>query len=80
VNRASSVRIVSGYGLDDREIEVRFLAVAKDFFSSLCVQTGCGARPASCTMSTGSPFPGGKTWPGRDADHWHPSSEEVEKE
>jgi hypothetical protein len=28
----SSVRIVSGYGLDDREIEVRFSAEAKGFF------------------------------------------------
>ena len=31
------------------------------------VQTGLGARPASCTMGTGS-FPGGKERPGRDAD------------
>jgi hypothetical protein len=30
---------VSDYGLDDREIEVRSLAEAKDFSSSLCVQT-----------------------------------------
>jgi hypothetical protein len=28
----SSVSIVSGYGLDDRAIEVRFLAEAKGFF------------------------------------------------
>jgi hypothetical protein len=61
--------IVSDYGLDDRTIGVRFPAGAKDFSSSLCVQTGSGAHPASCTMSTGDPFPGGKAWPGRDADH-----------
>jgi hypothetical protein len=36
---------------------------------SLCVQTGSGAHPASCTMGTGGPFPGGKARPGRDADH-----------
>jgi hypothetical protein len=32
----------------------------KDFSSSLCVQTGSGAHPASCTMGTGGPFPGAK--------------------
>jgi len=31
------------------------------------VQTVSGAHPASCTVGTGS-FPGGKEWPGRDAD------------
>jgi hypothetical protein len=31
------------------------------FFSSLCVQTGSGAHPASCTMGTEGPFPGGKS-------------------
>jgi hypothetical protein len=46
----SSGSIVSGYGLDDRTVGVRSLAGAKDFSSSLCVQTGSGARPASCTM------------------------------
>jgi hypothetical protein len=45
--------IVSEYGLDDRAIGVRSPARAKDFSSYLCVQTGSGAHPASCTMSTG---------------------------
>jgi hypothetical protein len=40
----------------------------KDFSSNLCVQTGSGAHPASCTMGIGGPFPGGKTRPGHDAD------------
>jgi hypothetical protein len=31
-------------------------------------------------MGTGGPFPGGKAWPGRDADHSPPSSAEVENE
>jgi hypothetical protein len=31
----------------------------KDFSSSLCVQTGSGAHPASCTMGTGGSFPRG---------------------
>jgi hypothetical protein len=69
---------VSGYGLDDRAMEVRSPAEEKDFSSNLCVQTGSGAHPASCTMGTGGPFVGGKVWPGRDADHSSPSSAEVE--
>jgi hypothetical protein len=68
---------VSDYGLDDRTIEVRSTAGAKDFPSILCVQTGSGAHPASCTMGTGGPFPGGKVRPGRDADHSPPSNAEV---
>jgi hypothetical protein len=58
--RGSSGSIVSGYELDDRAIEVRSPAEAKDFSSSLCVQPGSGAHPASCTMGTGGPFPGAK--------------------
>jgi hypothetical protein len=65
----SSVSIMSGYGVDDRAIEVRYPAEAKDFSSTLCVQTGSGAHPASCTMGTGGPFPGGKARRGRDADY-----------
>jgi hypothetical protein len=60
-SRVSSGSIVSDYGLEDRAIGVRFRAEAKDFSSILCVQTGSGAHPASCTMGTGGPFPGGKS-------------------
>jgi hypothetical protein len=60
----SSVSIVSDYGLDDRAIGVRSPAEAKDFPSNLCVQTGSGAHPASCTMGTGGSFPGGKVGQG----------------
>jgi hypothetical protein len=66
---------VSDYGLDDRAIGVRSPARAEDFSSILCVQTGSGAHPASCTMVTG-----GKARPGRDADHSPPSSAEVVNE
>jgi hypothetical protein len=66
-SRGSSVSVVSNYGLDDRAIEVRSPAEAKDFPSNLCVQTGSEAHPASCTVGTGGPFPGGKARPGRDA-------------
>jgi hypothetical protein len=40
-----------------------------DFSCSICVQTGCVAHPASCTMGTWGSFPEGKARPGRDADH-----------
>jgi hypothetical protein len=70
--------VVSDYGLDDLAIEVRSPAEAKDFSSSLCVQSCSGAHPASCTMGTGGSFPGGNARPGRDADHSPPSSAEVE--
>jgi hypothetical protein len=76
----SSVSIVSGYGLDNWAIEVRSPAEAKDCYSSLCVQTCSGAHPASCPMGTGSPSRRGKARPGRDADHSHQSSVEVENE
>jgi hypothetical protein len=55
-------------------------AGAKDFSSSLCVQTGSEAHPASCPMGTGGTFPGGKARPGRDADHSPSSSAEVVNE
>jgi hypothetical protein len=42
----SSVSVVSDYGLDDRAIGIRSLARAKDFSSSLCVQTGSGGPPS----------------------------------
>jgi hypothetical protein len=71
---------VSDYGLDDRAIGGRSPAGAKDFSSSLFVQTGSGAHPASCTMGIGGPFSGGKARPGRDADHSPPSSAEVVNE
>jgi hypothetical protein len=78
MSRISSGSIVSDYGMDDRAIGVRSQAGAKDFSSSLCVQTGSGAHPASCTMGTEGPFPGGKARMGRDADHTSPSSAEVD--
>jgi hypothetical protein len=68
----SVLQLVSDYGLDDREIGVRSPAGAEDFPSSLCVQTGSEAHPASYTMGTGGPFPGGKARPRSDADHSPP--------
>jgi hypothetical protein len=59
---------------------VRSPTEAEDFSSTLCVQTGSGAHPASRTVGTGGSFRGGKGRPGRDADHSPPSSAEVKKE
>jgi hypothetical protein len=71
---------MSGYGLDDRAIDVRSLAEANDFSSSLCVQTNTGAHPHSCTMGNGGPFSGTKARPGHEDDHSPLSSAEVENE
>jgi hypothetical protein len=79
-SRVSSGSTVSDYGLDDRAIGVRSPAGEEDFSCSLCVQTGSGAHPASCTMGTGVLSPGVNARPGRDADHSPPSSAEVENE
>jgi hypothetical protein len=59
---------------------VRSPTETEDFSSTLCVQTGCGAHPASHTMGTGGSIPEGKARPGRDADHSPPSSAEVKEE
>jgi hypothetical protein len=76
-SRGSSVSIVTDYGLDDWG---SIPTEAEDFSSSLCVQTGSGAHPASCPVSTGGPFSRGKARPGRDADHSPPSSAKVKNE
>jgi hypothetical protein len=77
-SRGSSVSIVSDYR--PGQLGVWSPTEAEDFSSSLCVQTGSGAHPASCPMGTEGPFPGGKARPGRDTDHSPPSSAEVENE
>jgi hypothetical protein len=73
---------VSDYGLDYRAIGVRSPVGAKDFSSSLFVQTISGTHPASCPMGTGGGVlsPGVKARPGHDADHSSPSSAEVVNE
>jgi hypothetical protein len=71
-SQGRSVSIVSDYELEDRTTgRSRYdpPAGANDFSSSLCVQTGSGAHPASCTMGTRDPFLGAISRPGRDADH-----------
>jgi hypothetical protein len=48
-------------------------------YHSEVVQTGSGAHPASWTVGTSGPFSGGKSRPGRDADHSPPRSAEVKE-
>jgi len=50
--------LIIHFRLDDRAIGVLSPAGAKDFSSSLCVQTGSEAHPASCTMGTKVLSPG----------------------
>jgi hypothetical protein len=71
----SSVTVVSGYGLDDRAIEVRSLTGVKSYFSSasVCRQV-LGLTQPPVQWVPGVPSPG------RDADHSPPSSAEVENE
>jgi hypothetical protein len=71
---------VSGYGLDNWVIEVRSPAWAKEFSSSLCIQTGSEAQSASCTVGTRGPFSGVRVQPRPDADHSPPLSAEVMNE
>jgi hypothetical protein len=74
----SSVSTVSDYSLDDRgSIPCQ---KQKDFSCSLCVQTGSGTHPASCTVGTGGLFPTSKVRPGHDADHSPPPSTEIKNE
>jgi hypothetical protein len=79
-NWGSSVSIVSDYGLDDQATGVWSPAKAKDFSSSLCIQTGFEAHPACYPVGTGAPLPGGKVWPGHYTDHSPPSSAKVKNE
>jgi hypothetical protein len=77
----SSVSIVSGYrGWTTGPSKFDPRHRRKDFSSSLCVQTGSGAHPASCTMDTEGPFPGANARPRRDADHSPAFSAEFENE
>jgi hypothetical protein len=73
----SSVRMVSEYRLNDRD---SIPDTTKDLSSSLCVQTGFEAHPASCTMCTAGSFLGGKVWPRHDDDHSSPYSAEIKNE
>jgi hypothetical protein len=53
---------------------------AKDFSSSLCVQTSSGVHAASYLMGIGGPFTRGRVWLGCDADLSPPSNAKVKNE
>jgi hypothetical protein len=75
----SSVSTVSGYGLDDRTIEVRSPAEAKGFPVTSVSRPALGPIQPPVQWVRCS-FPGAKARLGRDADHSPPSSAEVENE
>jgi hypothetical protein len=58
-SRDSVVGIATGYGLDDRGVEVR-VPVGSRIFLLHVLQTGSGAHPDSYPMGTGDSFPGDK--------------------
>jgi hypothetical protein len=72
------IGIVTGYGLDDRMIGVRFPAGAGNFSLRPRVQTGSGAHPASYPVGNRGSFLGVKR-PRREADHSPPPTAEVKK-
>jgi hypothetical protein len=59
---------------------IRSPAEANDFSSSLCVQTSTEAHPASCTIFSVAPFPGGRSRPACDADQSPGPTVEVKNE
>jgi hypothetical protein len=56
---------------------VRFLAGSRGVSVSHSVQNGTGAHPVSYTIGSGGSVPGLKR-PGREANHSHPSTAEVQ--
>jgi hypothetical protein len=65
-SRDSVVGIATGYGLDDRVVDISSPGRVKNFLH--VVQTGSGVHPTSYPMATSDCFPGGKaagpwSWP-----------------
>jgi hypothetical protein len=80
VSRGSSVSIVSGYGLDDRAIEVRFPAEAKGFLLYPLFADWLWSPPSPLYNGYRGSFPVAKARPELDAVHLSSSSTEVENE
>jgi hypothetical protein len=79
LSRDSSVGIATGYRLIDWMIGVRFRTGAGNFsLIHRYVQTGCGARSASCPVGTGGSFSGVKRAE-HEADSSPPSIADVKK-
>jgi hypothetical protein len=71
-----SVSIATGYGLDDRGIEVSFPVGARELTLFHSGKIGSGTHPASYTMYT-ERCSFGVNWPGREPDHSPSCSVEV---
>jgi hypothetical protein len=80
MSRGSSVSIVSGYGLDDRAIEVRSPAGARIFPIASVSRPALEPTQPPVQWVPGVLSPGVKARPRRDADHSTPSSAEIENE
>jgi hypothetical protein len=70
----NSVSVVYGYGWTIGRSRFDPRQRRKDFSSSLCVQTGSGAYPASCPLGTEGTFPGAKARPLTTHPHLVPRS------
>jgi hypothetical protein len=77
-SRVSRVAQYSGWLQTGRQVQS--WTESEDFSSNPLHPIGCGAHPASCTMSIRGSSHGGKVWPGHDADHLPPSSAKVKKD
>jgi hypothetical protein len=75
-NCDSSVVIALGYGQDDQDSSVQFLAGAGNFSLHCQVQSGSGVHLASYPMDTRGSFLGGKA-ARCEADHSPQSSAEI---
>jgi hypothetical protein len=77
-SRGSSVSTVSDHGMDERGL----IPDKRRWFFLSPLRPDRLWRPPSLLSNgyRGGPFPGGKAWPGRDADHSPPSSTEVKNE
>jgi hypothetical protein len=61
--------MVSGYGMDNRAIQIRSQGICKRFFLQPLCPNRLWGPPSLLTKGTGDPFRGVKARPGRDADH-----------
>jgi hypothetical protein len=75
--RETVVRVVTGYGLDDRGVGIR-VPVGSRIFSSPRRPDLSGVHLTSYPFGIGV-FPTGVKRPGREADHSPPTSAEIEK-
>jgi hypothetical protein len=76
--RDSSVGIALGYGLDDRDSRVRFLAGLGIFLFTTASRTALAPTQPPIQWVSGALSLGVKR-PGREADHSPPSSAEVKE-